>query len=76
MADLSEETLRAARISARLERAIRVNLERALRHGRPLSGHFVLGHVDGILDASLRLRSRKLLDVPLLRAERDCPAFW
>jgi riboflavin synthase len=47
VADLSEETLRRSTLGA-LERGARVNLERALRWGTRLSGHFVLGHVDGI----------------------------
>jgi len=47
VADLSEETLRRSTLGA-LERGARVNLERALRWGSRLSGHFVLGHVDGI----------------------------
>jgi riboflavin synthase len=44
-AQLSAETL--AR-SAGLDRRGAVNLERSLRVGDPLDGHWVLGHVDGI----------------------------
>ncbi|HTY41080.1 MAG TPA: riboflavin synthase [Thermoanaerobaculia bacterium] len=47
VADLSSETLRRSRLG-RLEKGNGVNLERALRWGDRLSGHFVLGHVDGI----------------------------
>jgi riboflavin synthase len=47
MADLSSETLRRSSLGA-LRRGSRVNLERALRWGDRLSGHFVLGHVDGV----------------------------
>lgn len=47
VADLSSETLRRSTLGS-LARGGRVNLERALRWGSRLSGHFVLGHVDGI----------------------------
>lgn len=52
VADLSAETLRRSRLGA-LGPGDGVNLERALRWGDRLSGHFVLGHVDGVS----RLRS-------------------
>jgi riboflavin synthase len=51
--DLSQETLDRSTLGA-LVRGDLVNLERALRWGDRLSGHFVLGHVDGV---------SKLLDV-------------
>ena len=47
VADLSPETLDRTTLG-RLARGDRVNLERALRWGDRLSGHFVLGHVDGV----------------------------
>jgi riboflavin synthase len=47
VADLSSETLRRSTFSA-LAPGDKVNLERALRWGDRLSGHFVMGHVDGI----------------------------
>jgi len=47
VADLSRETLRRSRLG-RLGPGDPVNLERALRWGDRLSGHFVMGHVDGI----------------------------
>lgn len=47
VADLSLETLRRSSLG-RLSPGDAVNLERALRWGDPLSGHFVMGHVDGI----------------------------
>ncbi len=47
VADLSSETLRRSTLR-RLAPGDRVNLERALRWGDRLSGHFVMGHVDGI----------------------------
>jgi riboflavin synthase len=46
--DLSEETVRRTRL-ARLRPGDPVNLERALRVGERLGGHWVLGHVDGLL---------------------------
>jgi riboflavin synthase len=47
VADLSSETLRRSTLGA-LVPGDGVNLERALRWGDRLSGHFVMGHVDGI----------------------------
>ncbi|HEX7254280.1 MAG TPA: riboflavin synthase [Thermoanaerobaculia bacterium] len=47
VADLSPETLRRSTLG-RLRKGQTVNLERALAWGRRLSGHFVLGHVDGV----------------------------
>ena len=47
VADLSSETLRRSTLGA-LAAGSRVNLERALAWGDRLSGHFVLGHVDGV----------------------------
>ncbi len=47
VADLSPETVRRSRLGG-LAEGDRVNLERALRWGDRLSGHFVLGHVDGL----------------------------
>lgn len=47
VADLSDETLRRSNLGS-LEKDGAVNLERALRHGQRVSGHFVLGHVDGL----------------------------
>jgi riboflavin synthase len=46
LADLSRETLDRTRLGG-LGAGDRVNLERALRWGDRLSGHFVMGHVDG-----------------------------
>jgi riboflavin synthase len=46
-ADLSSETLRRSTLG-RLRPGDAVNLEKALRWGDRLSGHFVLGHVDGV----------------------------
>jgi riboflavin synthase len=44
-ADLSEETLR---LTAGLDRAGAVNLEKSLAVGQRLGGHLVAGHVDGV----------------------------
>ncbi len=46
-ADLSGETLRRSTLGG-LREGDAVNLERALAWGDRLSGHFVLGHVDGV----------------------------
>ncbi len=47
IADLSSETLSRTTLGD-LQPGAPVNLERALRWGDRLSGHFVMGHVDGI----------------------------
>jgi riboflavin synthase len=47
VADLSRETLRRSHLND-LEAGGFLNLERALRWGDRLSGHFVMGHVDGV----------------------------
>src|SRR6266496_6489822 len=46
-ADLSGETLRRSTLGG-LRAGAAVNLERALAWGDRMSGHFVLGHVDGV----------------------------
>ena len=46
-ADASLETLQVTTLG-RWEMGQRVNLEKALRAGDPLGGHYVTGHVDGI----------------------------
>lgn len=46
-ADLSEETLRVTTLGG-LTSGCRVNLEPALTLGKPLGGHFVSGHIDGV----------------------------
>ena len=45
--DVSNETL-AKTTLGRLREGSRVNLEKALRAGQALGGHYVTGHVDGI----------------------------
>ena len=45
--DLSEETLQKTNLG-QLKKGSKVNLERSLRAGDRLGGHFVLGHVDAV----------------------------
>jgi len=47
VADLSAETLDRSTLGS-LDAGSFVNLERALRYGDRLSGHFVMGHVDAV----------------------------
>lgn len=47
VADLSAETLSRTNLAG-VSRGRVVNLERSLRWGDPLSGHFVMGHVDAV----------------------------
>lgn len=56
-ADLSGETLRRSTLG-RLRPGDAVNLERALAWGDRLSGHFVLGHVDGVSRALSMVASK------------------
>ncbi|HZP13526.1 MAG TPA: riboflavin synthase [Nevskiaceae bacterium] len=49
-ADVSAETLRAT-TAGRWKVGTAVNLERALTAAKPLGGHFVSGHVDGVAKA-------------------------
>lgn len=53
--DVSPETARRTTLGS-LRRGTKVNLERSLQIGQRLHGHFVLGHVDGVV----QLRSRTL----------------
>ena len=52
-ADLSDETLRVTTIGT-LKAGDKVNLERALTLSKPLGGHLVTGHVDGLGTVSSR----------------------
>lgn len=47
-ADLSDETLRVTTIGTAVKAGDKVNLERALTLSKPLGGHLVTGHVDGL----------------------------
>ena len=66
-ADVSTETLSLTTLGARAA-GHRVNLERALRAGAALGGHYVTGHVDGlarVVDIREDARSQRLLiEVP------------
>ena len=66
-ADVSTETLARTSLGGRAP-GQPVNLERALRAGAALGGHYVTGHIDGIarlLDASEDARSQRLVfEVP------------
>ena len=53
----------------------RVNLERALRVGDRLGGHFVQGHVDGVA-ASRRCDSRATRGSSTLLCPRASPSLW
>ncbi len=64
-----EETLRRTTLGS-LEAGRRVNLERAVRVGDPLGGHWVQGHVDAV--ALLRGVSDDVADV---RLEIEIPAL-
>lgn len=67
-ADVSNETL-ARTTLGRLARGSPVNLEKALRAGDALGGHYVTGHVDGlatVVDAHDDARSLRLVfEVPV-----------
>lgn len=66
-ADVSRETLSLTTIGA-WQRGTAVNLEKALRAGDPLGGHYVTGHVDGVATIARvteDARSRRVrIDVP------------
>jgi riboflavin synthase len=56
--ELSRETLARTRLG-RLKRGDEVNLERALEMGDPLGGHWVQGHVDGLVSLRRRVDHEK-----------------
>lgn len=72
-ADLSAETLGRTTLGA-LRAGDRVNLERALEWGDRLSGHFVLGHVDGVARIAA-VRSRGRSRVYRIAAPRELRPF-
>ncbi|MCO6431295.1 MAG: riboflavin synthase [Deltaproteobacteria bacterium] len=61
--DVSNETLRCSNLG-QLSEGSEVNLERSLKAGERISGHFVFGHVDCVV----QLRER--------RAEGDAAVLW
>ncbi|MFQ5736517.1 MAG: riboflavin synthase [Thermodesulfobacteriota bacterium] len=68
MADLSDETLRVTTLGS-LESGARVNIEPALTLSRPLGGHMVTGHVDGVGTIVRKARRGEAMDL-----EVSCPA--
>lgn len=71
--DVVTETLRSSTIGDR-KVGDRVNLERALRAGDPLDGHFVQGHVHGFA-AVTRIDSDARQHVLWLRAEEELQRY-
>ena len=75
-ADGVPETLQCTTLGF-LQKGVRVNLERALRFGRRVGGHFVSGHVDGTGKlTSIRRRGRSAelwFEVPEKLCERMLP---
>ena len=61
-ADLSDETLFVTTLGE-LKAGVRVNLERALTLSKPLGGHMVSGHVDGIGIILKKTRKGGAMDV-------------
>lgn len=53
--ELLPETLRCS-VAGSYRRGSKVNLERSLRVGQRVSGHFVFGHVDGVLRLISRVK--------------------
>ncbi len=60
MFDLSEETIKRSTLGA-LREGDRVNLERALRLGDRIGGHFVTGHIDGTGVITEKTRERDFI---------------
>lgn len=73
--DVSNETLR---VTAGLDRAGEVNLEKSLGFGDKLGGHLVTGHVDGVgvvqkhLNGFLQVRAPKVLSRYIARKGSIC----
>ncbi len=63
-ADVSEETLRVTTLGG-LSAGSKVNIERALTLSRPLGGHLVTGHVDGLGSITKMARSGDYLDLEI-----------
>ncbi|MBW7957751.1 MAG: riboflavin synthase [Deltaproteobacteria bacterium] len=63
-ADVSEETLRVTTLGG-LIAGSKVNIERALTLTRPLGGHLVTGHIDGVGSIKKMARSGDYLDLEI-----------
>jgi riboflavin synthase len=68
-ADVSNETL-ACTTLGELGVGSRVNLEKALRAGDALGGHYVTGHVDGVATITALVRDARSLRVSIAVPER------
>ena len=68
--DVSRETLR---VTAGLDRAGRVNLEKSLALGDRLGGHLVTGHVDGVGRVIEKIRSIYRFEAPKVLARYIAP---
>lgn len=68
-ADVSNETLACTTLGA-LKVGSRVNLEKALRAGDPLGGHYVTGHVDAVAKVVALSRDARSLRVSIEVPER------
>lgn len=62
IADVSEETLKVTTLGG-LSAGGKVNVERALTLSRPLGGHLVTGHIDGVGSIKKMARSGDYLDL-------------
>ncbi len=61
-ADVSGETLRVTTLG-KLKKRERVNVERALTLSRPLGGHIVTGHIDGVGFIKKKTAEKENLDI-------------
>ncbi|MBX7148056.1 riboflavin synthase [bacterium] len=62
--DVSDESIRQTKIKT-YQKGTMVNLERAMRAGDRLGGHFVLGHVDGVGKITSIKRNDTSLEITL-----------
>jgi riboflavin synthase len=68
-ADVSNETLACTTLGA-LTVGSKVNLEKALRAGDPLGGHYVTGHVDGVATVVALARDARSMRVSIQVPDR------
>ncbi len=61
-ADLSDETLRVTTLGE-LAAGSRVNLELALTFSKPLGGHLVTGHIDGVGSIRRKVKKGESMDI-------------